>query len=297
MLNPLLIESVYLCCARTSHDSRIGSTSSTNSTNYSMPGSSAKKAIIDSNLRRVRDTIENAIASQKMTRDEAVKTSKILCAITQTYANLDLNEAVIPDRHTSKSSTVVESELHTIDEHENGGTNRGVTLDDNSYLLGETMSIKLKKSKPHLFVICSLCSAAIVIEYRGSSLPEFTSGYVHLPRNGITYATCHPCLRSNAKRNGGTNLYDWTRKDRILNGDLELDTVDCSNLGGLVDEFVSGGVNLIMHSNKPSYLTQRLIKASITNESKIATVNADLIEMWYGDPTFTEYTNGSFLQP
>jgi hypothetical protein len=251
---------------------------------------------VSKNVKRIEETLESAITSGAMDTKAVMKMTDHICTLINSYVDMRTDAIALRTRTVYKTNGTSSLELETVyedDEHDGGD---GVPLGVDRDAVGTGFEFVPKKKRAHLFLICSVCSSVIMIEYTSKQIPEFTTSFVHLPRNGVVYSTCNKCLHAKWNQVQPLRKTDWTRQSLFLDGEIEPNPEWYANLCEMVNPHLTKFPNMIMCRNKPAYVTQDLIKRHTTDDDVIVNVNVDLKTEWYGHPIFSEYTKGSFIR-
>jgi hypothetical protein len=248
------------------------------------------------NVKMIQETLQNAMKSGTMDAKAMTKMTGHICLLINSYVDLREDAVASKNRTAYKSANVVVSELETLYEDEERDEAHGVLLHDDQILMEKVSEFAIKKKRAHLFVICSVHKGVIMIEYASKKIPEFTSSFVCMPKNGVVYMTCNSCLRSKMNKTGAPRETDWTRQGLFLQGQIEPDPEEYASLCKGVNPYIAKFPRMIMCRNKPAYITQDIMERHTTDEDVIMNVNVDLDTSWYGNPIFSEYVEGSFLR-
>jgi len=251
---------------------------------------------IDENMKRIECVLQKAIKGGVMDANAVTKMTDHICALINSYVDLRMDVNALKNRAVHGTRRATNLDLETVyedDEHDGvEGVPLGADRDDG----GTGFEFVPKKKRAHLFLICSVCSSVIMIEYTSKQIPEFTTSFVHLPRNGVVYSTCNKCLHAKWNQIGPLRKIDWTRQSLFMDGEITPNPEWYANLCETVNPHLTKFPNMIVCRNKPAYITQDLIKRHTTDEDIIVNVNVDLKTHWYEHPIFSEYTKGSFLR-
>ena len=248
------------------------------------------------NVKRIEDVLQKAITGGVMDTKAVTKMTDHICALINSYVDLRTDVDALKNRAMSRNASATSLELETVYEDDEHDEVDGVPLGADRDAVGTGFEFVAKKKRAHLFLICSVCSSVVMIEYTSKQIPEFTKSFVHLPRNGVAYSTCNKCLHAKWNQIGPLRKIDWTRQSLFLDGEIEPNPEWYANLCETVNPHLTKFPNMIVCRNKPAYITQDLIKSHTTDEDVIVNVNVDLKTHWYGHPIFSEYTKGSFLR-
>ncbi|KAI6986064.1 hypothetical protein KC359_g8923 [Hortaea werneckii] len=254
-----------------------------------MPDSARKKMDAERKLNEIRDEIELAVSDKKMTREMTVDMMTYLVQMMHNY----VNEHKIPVK--GEISTGLETTFR------NMTVNEQIPEDEEPYMGGGVMlnqdknDISLRNKRAHLFVICCICDKCIVIEYEAKRLPEFTSSFVNLPKDGCVYSVCKPCARERKYAAGGTNAFDWGLKDMFYNGDVCSDPTMYEFVKKTMTWMTGINVKMIMHKNKDAYLTKDIIEKAMTNEDGILHLKKYINEKGHESVKLDWYEAASFL--